>query len=170
MKGLAQMAEMYLKQMYLKRTQQFPLESIQFWAGSTRKWKTTHLIFCIRGDVQNLILRDFVPTRGETQICIKNESVHCREEGYIGLRNTSPSDLEISRGQGFLPPRPERLHKGEARGQFRGPRSAKSLHEGNLKVRVVKGLLEFFRKFIQMRTQASLRTKSQLKLNFLWLP
>ena len=104
----------------------------------------------------------FCPSQGETQICIKNESVHCREEGYIGLRNTSPSDLEISRGQGFYPPRPERLHKGEARGQFRVPRSAKSLHEGNLKVRVVKPLLEFFRKFIQMRTQASLRTKSQL--------
>ena len=36
--------------------------------------------------------------------------------------NTPPEAQEISQGRGFCTPRPERLPKGEARGQSRGPR------------------------------------------------
>ena len=54
------------------------------------------------------------------------ESVHCREEGCIGKY----TPREISQG-----PRPERLPEGEARGQSRGPRGAKSPHKGNLEGR-----------------------------------
>ena len=51
------------------------------------------------------------------------------------LGNTSPEAQEISRGRGFCTPRPERLPEGEARGQSRGPRGAKSPPEGNLEGR-----------------------------------
>ena len=51
------------------------------------------------------------------------------------LGNTSPEAREISRGRGFCTPRPERLPEGEARGQSRGPRGAKSPPEGNLEGR-----------------------------------
>ena len=51
------------------------------------------------------------------------------------LGNTSPEAREISRGQGFCTPRPERFPEGEARGKSRGPRGAKSPPEGNLKGR-----------------------------------
>ena len=46
-------------------------------------------------------------------------------------------DHDISRRQGFCTPRPERLPEGEAQGQSQGPRGAKFLHEGNLKVEEV---------------------------------
>ena len=46
-------------------------------------------------------------------------------------------DHNISRRQGFCTPRPERLPEGEAQGQSQGPRGAKFLHEGNLKVEEV---------------------------------
>ena len=49
--------------------------------------------------------------------------------------NTPPEAREIPRGQGFCTPRPERLPEGEARGQSRGPRGAKSPPEGNLEGR-----------------------------------
>ena len=49
--------------------------------------------------------------------------------------NTPPEAREISRGRGFCTPRPERLPEGEARGQSRGPRGAKSPPEGNLEGR-----------------------------------
>ena len=48
------------------------------------------------------------------------------------LENTLPEAQEISQGRGFCTPRPERLPEGEARGQSRGPRGAKSPPEGNL--------------------------------------
>ena len=51
------------------------------------------------------------------------------------LENTLPEAQEISQGWGFCTPRPERLPEGEARGQSRGPRGAKSPHEGNLEGR-----------------------------------
>ena len=51
------------------------------------------------------------------------------------LGNTSPEAREISQGRGFCTPRPERLPEGEARGQSRGPRGAKSPHKGNLEGR-----------------------------------
>ena len=37
------------------------------------------------------------------------------------LENTPPEAQEISQGRGFCTPRPERLPKGEARGQSQGP-------------------------------------------------
>ena len=46
-------------------------------------------------------------------------------------------DCDISQRQEFCTPRPERLPEGEAQGQSRGPRGAKFLHEGNLKVEEV---------------------------------
>ena len=46
-------------------------------------------------------------------------------------------DCDISQRQEFCTPRPERLPEGEAQGQYRGPRGAKFLHEGNLKVEEV---------------------------------
>ena len=49
--------------------------------------------------------------------------------------NTPPEAQEISQGRGFCTPRPERLPEGEARGQSRGPRGAKSPHKGNLEGR-----------------------------------
>ena len=51
------------------------------------------------------------------------------------LENTLPEAQEISQGRGFCTPRPERLPEGEARGQSRGPRGAKSPHKGNLEGR-----------------------------------
>ena len=51
------------------------------------------------------------------------------------LENTPPEAQEISQGRGFCTPRPERLPEGEARGQSRGPRGAKSPHKGNLEGR-----------------------------------
>ena len=51
------------------------------------------------------------------------------------LENTLPEAQEISQGRGFCTPRPERLPEGEARGQSRGPRGAKSPPEGNLEGR-----------------------------------
>ena len=49
--------------------------------------------------------------------------------------NTPPEAQEISQGRGFCTPRPERMPEGEARGQSRGPRGAKSPPEGNLEGR-----------------------------------
>ena len=49
--------------------------------------------------------------------------------------NTPPEAREISRGRGFFTPKPERLPEGEARGQSRGLRGAKSPPEGNLEGR-----------------------------------
>ena len=43
------------------------------------------------------------------------------------LENTPPEAQEISQRRGFCTPRPERLPEGEARGQSRGPRGAKSM-------------------------------------------
>ena len=45
--------------------------------------------------------------------------------------------LIFPKGRDFETPRPERLPEGEAQGQYRGPRGAKFLHEGNLKVEEV---------------------------------
>ena len=57
------------------------------------------------------------------------------DERRDALENTPPSALEISLRRGFCTPRPERLPEGEARGQSRGPRGAKSPPEGNLEGR-----------------------------------
>ena len=77
-------------------------------------------------------------------ICMHNVSVLHQNEGVLYpytaerrdvLENTLPEAQEISQGWGFCTPRPERLPEGEARGQSRGPRGAKSPPEGNLEGR-----------------------------------
>ena len=81
---------------------------------SSFKWKTHHKI-----NTSLLMLREWTYTASSRD----------------ALGNTSPSALEISLGRGFCTPRPERLPEGEARGQSRGPRGAKSPHKGNLEGR-----------------------------------
>ena len=55
----------------------------------------------------------------------RNVILHWREEGCI--RNYAPRGPRDLPKYWFCPPRPERLPEGEARGQSRGPRGAKSM-------------------------------------------
>ena len=115
------MAQMYLKQMYLKRTQQFPLESIQFWAGSTRKWKTTHLIFCIRRDVQNLILSwDFVPARGKPKFVLRTNLYTAERRDILGWEIHPPQTLRFPEGRDFSPRGPRDCTRVKPEGNLEG--------------------------------------------------
>ena len=58
-------------------------------------------------------------------ICFLNVILHWREEGCIG--NYAPRGPRDLPKYWFCTPRPERLPEGEARGQSRGPRGAKSM-------------------------------------------
>ena len=61
----------------------------------------------------------------------------CGFIGYYGFRWCGDRRITIfPEGRDFTP-RPERLPEGEAQGQSQGPRGAKFLHEGNLKVEEV---------------------------------
>ena len=69
----------------------------------------------------------FISSRIYVTACFNYYSVSAirtMPRGGMTLGNTSPKDREISWGRGFCTQKPNRLPKGKARGQYRGPRGA----------------------------------------------